>query len=69
MAVGLGKYPSLWAKQVLEARDRAVGGTTAVAQGLYLVGAEYPAHFNIPVNSPGNIPVNIPGPSSVLPGE
>jgi tRNA pseudouridine38-40 synthase len=57
MAIGLGKYPPIWAEQVLEARDRTVGGATAPAQGLYLVGAEYPAHFNIP------------SPSSVLPGE
>jgi tRNA pseudouridine38-40 synthase len=48
IAIGLGKHPPVWAQKVLEARDRTLGGATASAQGLYLVGVEYPAHFSIP---------------------
>jgi tRNA pseudouridine38-40 synthase len=48
MAVGMGKRSPLWAKKVLEARDRTVGGVTAPPNGLYLVAVEYPARFGLP---------------------
>ena len=48
MAVGMGKVEPGWAKQVLEARDRTVGGVTAPPHGLYLVGVEYPPEFDLP---------------------
>lgn len=48
MAVGMGKRPPLWAKEVLEARDRTIGGVTAPPHGLYLVGVEYPVQFGLP---------------------
>jgi tRNA U38,U39,U40 pseudouridine synthase TruA len=35
-------------KQVLDARDRAAGGITAPAAGLYLVAVHYPERFAIP---------------------
>lgn len=48
MAIGAGEQPPMWARQVLEARDRTAGGITAPASGLYFMEAYYPAHFGIP---------------------
>lgn len=48
MAVGQGKAEPLWAKQVLEAKDRTLGGVTASAEGLYFVDALYPEQFVLP---------------------
>lgn len=48
MAVGMGKAEPVWVKQVLEARDRTVGGVTAPPQGLYLVEVDYPPEFGLP---------------------
>ncbi|WP_447973247.1 tRNA pseudouridine(38-40) synthase TruA [Nitrospira sp. Kam-Ns4a] len=39
--VGLGKRPPVSLKDILAARDRRAAGTTAPAQGLYLVRVEY----------------------------
>lgn len=44
--VGTGEKKPIWAKEVLEARDRKVSAATAPAQGLYLVGVEYNADSN-----------------------
>jgi tRNA pseudouridine38-40 synthase len=48
MDIGAGEQEPAWAKEVLEARDRTVGGITAPPDGLYLTAIEYPEHFNIP---------------------
>ncbi len=48
MAIGAGERPMQWARAVLDARDRTVGGITASADGLYLTAVEYPVHFGIP---------------------
>jgi len=48
MAIGMGKAEPVWAKQVLEARDRTLGGVTALPHGLYLVEVDYPAEFDLP---------------------
>lgn len=48
IAIGSGKYPPEWARDVLESRDRRLGGVTAPAEGLYLVGVEYPERFGLP---------------------
>ncbi len=48
MAIGMGKHPPLWAKEVLEGRDRTLGGVTAPPQGLYLAQVTYPAVFALP---------------------
>lgn len=53
IAVGSGKKPVDWVKQVLEAKDRRLGAETAPAYGLYLVQVNYPEEFNILLNSPG----------------
>lgn len=52
VAIGCGKQPVDWAAQVLAGRDRRLGGVTAVPQGLYLIGVEYPPHFEVPCLSP-----------------
>ncbi len=48
MTIGAGERAPEWAQEVLEARNRSLGGITASAEGLYLTAVEYPAHFNIP---------------------
>jgi len=48
MDIGAGEQKPDWARDVLNARDRTVGGITASPDGLYLTAVEYPVHFNIP---------------------
>jgi tRNA pseudouridine38-40 synthase len=48
LATGRGEASPAWVKQVLEARDRAAGGITAHAAGLYLVAIRYPGQYAIP---------------------
>jgi tRNA pseudouridine38-40 synthase len=48
IAIGQGERPESWARAVLEGRSRAAGGVTAVPDGLYFVGPEYPARFGLP---------------------
>lgn len=52
MAIGRGVEEEGWAKQVLEARDRTLGGVTAPPDGLYLVDVEYPERFSLPKRRP-----------------
>jgi len=54
MTIGAGEQPVEWAHEVLQHRDRTLGGVTAPADGLYLSAIEYPEHFNIPQLSPDN---------------
>ncbi|MFZ5561242.1 MAG: tRNA pseudouridine(38-40) synthase TruA [Pseudomonadota bacterium] len=53
MAIGQGKAEPAWARQVLDARDRSLGGVTAPADGLYFVDALYPEQFALPREAPG----------------
>lgn len=48
MAIGMGKAEPPWAGEVLETRNRKLGGVTAPAQGLYLVSIQYPHKYQIP---------------------
>ncbi len=48
IAIGIGKEEVDWARQVLQAKDRALAGVTAPPQGLYLMNVEYPARFELP---------------------
>lgn len=48
MAIGCGKEKPDWAGEVLQHRDRKLGGVTAPAHGLYLIEIDYPDRFNIP---------------------
>lgn len=52
MAIGAGERPVAWSREVLEARDRNVGGVTASPYGLYLVRIDYPEEFGIPCLPP-----------------
>lgn len=55
IAIGEGKADPDWAREVLEARDRALGGVTAPAAGLCFVGVRYPAEFGLPEFSGADI--------------
>jgi tRNA pseudouridine38-40 synthase len=48
MAIGAGEYEPIWAKEVLEGRDRSLGGVTAPPGGLYLMEVIYPEAFALP---------------------
>jgi tRNA pseudouridine38-40 synthase len=48
MDIGAGEREPQWAREVLAARDRTVGGITARPDGLYLTAVDYPARFGIP---------------------
>lgn len=49
MSIGRGERPVAWVSRLLELRDRSRGGVTAPAEGLYLVGVEYPREFGLPM--------------------
>ncbi len=53
MAIGCGKKEPIWAKEVLEARDRRAGGVTAPPWGLYFVDVRYPDEFELPQEALG----------------
>lgn len=54
LAVGRGERPEAWVTEVLESRDRRVGGVTAPPTGLYLMAVRYPEEFCLPaVSAPG----------------
>ena len=52
--VGVGQRPREWIAQLLEGKDRTLGGDTASASGLYLQSIAYPEHFGLPVNQAPN---------------
>lgn len=51
MEIGRGEREPRWAREVLEYRDRALGGVTAPPFGLYLTEVVYPERFGIPCGS------------------
>ncbi|MGH1463467.1 MAG: tRNA pseudouridine(38-40) synthase TruA [Neptuniibacter sp.] len=53
MKIGCGEAEPIWAKEVLEAKDRRQGGVTAPPFGLYFVDAKYPAEFELQKSSIG----------------
>ena len=48
MTIGSGEREPVWAQEVLEARDRTLGGVTAPPHGLTLMAVEYPEAFALP---------------------
>jgi tRNA pseudouridine38-40 synthase len=52
ITIGQGERPMSWAAQVLDARNRACGGVTAVPDGLYFAQVDYPAAYNLPCPHP-----------------
>jgi len=55
MDIGAGKQPPSWAREVLESRDRTLGGITAPPHGLYLTAVRYPERFALPPLSPSGV--------------
>ena len=53
MTIGCGEAEPIWAKEVLDARDRRQGGVTAPPFGLYFVDAKYPEEFDLPKSQIG----------------
>lgn len=47
IAVGAGEREPVWAREVLEQKDRRLGGVNAAPTGLYFVGVQYPDHYGI----------------------
>ena len=54
MDIGAGEREPHWAREILEARDRTVGGVTAAPDGLYLTAVHYPEHLGLPVVPPAS---------------
>ncbi len=48
MTIGAGEQTPIWAKQILEGRDRSLGGVTGPPDGLYLMEVVYPDEFGLP---------------------
>jgi len=48
MEIGMEREKPEWALEVLESKDRTVGGVTAPPEGLYLMKVCYPEHFALP---------------------
>jgi tRNA pseudouridine38-40 synthase len=48
MTIGRGEAPVDWTRDLLDVRDRRLGGVTAPPHGLYFVRADYPAGFGLP---------------------
>lgn len=49
MRIGAGEAEPDWARQVLEQRDRTLGGVTAHPDGLYFMRVTYPDSYGLPV--------------------
>ena len=56
MAVGSGRKPATWVKDVLLAKDRRLGAETAPPYGLYLVAVTYPEAFHVMQSSMTGLP-------------
>jgi tRNA pseudouridine38-40 synthase len=52
VAVGTGRQAPGWMADVLAARDRDVAAPTFPPEGLYFVGPQYDAHWQIPSHTP-----------------
>ncbi|MEA3639440.1 MAG: tRNA pseudouridine(38-40) synthase TruA [Lamprobacter sp.] len=50
LAIGRGDRPVNWAAELLALKDRARGGVTAPAHGLYLMRVDYPDAFALPAD-------------------
>jgi len=57
--VGAGKAPPAWIGEVLAGRDRSRAAPTFAADGLYLIGVDYPPLFTLP---PTRRPLAFPNP-------
>lgn len=57
IAIGEGEQPIEWAREVLDYRDRTLGGVTAPPHGLYFEQVEYPEQYEIPAEERMAVPV------------
>jgi len=57
MAIGRGDREVGWSKEVLDLRDRTLGGVTAPPHGLYFEHVEYPPEFDLPQRELTGFPV------------
>ena len=48
LSIGRGDRRPDWAREILRAKDRTLGGVTAPAGGLYLVAVKYPSRYALP---------------------
>ena len=48
--IGYGKNKIEWMSELIDSKDRNLGGATAPPDGLYLVAVDYPLNFAIPSN-------------------
>ena len=62
IAVGEGKREPDWSRQVLEGRDRTLGGVTAPPNGLCLTAVEYPVEFAVPIPEAALFSANLENP-------
>lgn len=53
LEVGYHRRPKEWIRELLEARDRTLGGENAQPYGLYLVGVAYDPKYGIPSGTTG----------------
>jgi tRNA pseudouridine38-40 synthase len=51
MAIGSDKQSVEWTKELLQVKNRKLGGITAPPDGLYLGGVYYPNHYGIAKNA------------------
>jgi tRNA pseudouridine38-40 synthase len=56
VAIGQGDQDPLWAREVLESKERTSGGPTAPAHGLYLWSVRYSRAFGLPAARSAMIP-------------
>ncbi|NNF96094.1 MAG: tRNA pseudouridine(38-40) synthase TruA [Halobacteria archaeon] len=54
MTIGAGEQEPVWARQVLQRRDRCLGGVTGPPDGLYLMEVVYPDEFGLPQLPPSS---------------
>ena len=54
MTIGAGEQEPVWARQVLQGRDRRLGGVTGSPDGLYLMEVVYPEEFGLPQLPPSS---------------
>ena len=47
ISIGKGEHSDRWSQEVLECRDRTIGGVTANASGLYLVKVQYDDKYGL----------------------
>ncbi len=57
LEIGMNKQAVDWSREVLETKQRELGGMTAPADGLYFIDVEYPEIFALPKANPSQWPL------------